>query len=211
VPPRQKLALQLERAVADLQALSAEISIRFERDLRASNADNHTTLMCQRGCAHCCYYPNAISVLEGIHLYRHLISRGLWTPSFKKQLQDHASKTFGVAQEVWLLSLIPCPLLVAEDQCAAHPARPLVCRITFSVGDPHYCHPHRLASSGTIVPRVKALREYHRRNAALSEENGALFVLLPISKALLLAEQVVLGELSFEHLTRRMFQEYETL
>jgi Fe-S-cluster containining protein len=201
----------LERAVADLQAIGTEVAHQFERNLRAAASDEQTAVMCQSGCAHCCYYPATISALEGIGIYRYLISRGMWTPSFKKQLQDHATKAFGVSYEVWLLSLLPCPLLTSENRCAAYPSRPLVCRVTFAIGDPHLCHPHRLASSGAIVPRVDALREYHRRETALAEKNGAHFVLLPISKAILLGEQIATGELSFERLTQRMLKEYGEL
>jgi hypothetical protein len=55
-------------------------------------------------------------------------------------MERHSSLTFGTAPEVWLLSAIPCPLLVG-NLCIAHDHRPFRCRVTASSRDPELCRP----------------------------------------------------------------------
>jgi Fe-S-cluster containining protein len=204
---KHTLSPQVERTLADLQAARIEISTRFESAVRDVASASKQPLMCVAGCAHCCHYPVNLSVMEGVTLYRHLVRRGAWGPSLKKILMDHASQTFGLAYEVWLLTALPCPLLNAEMRCSYYSARPLVCRLTLSTGDPHYCHPHRLSGNTSIVPRVAALTEFYALEQHAFLVNGAHHVLMPLSKAVLMAEALVTGQMAFEKLDHTMATE----
>jgi Fe-S-cluster containining protein len=198
--PRSKLPLYIEKALADSQAAKIAISERFETSLRNVTTASKQALMCIPGCASCCYYPVTMSVLEGIHIHRHLVRRGLWAPSLKNKLQEHAEQTFGLAYEVWLLSLLACPMLDKSNKCSIHKVRPFVCRTTYATGDPHYCHPHRLSSNTNIISRIAVLGEFYQMEERAFLTNGSHHILMPISKALLVAENVVSGEVAFEKL-----------
>lgn len=206
---RTKLPLHVEKALADVRSAQAAISTRYEGDLRSLTSQAKQSIMCAAGCSHCCHYPATMSVLEGILLQRYLTHRGAWVPSLKQKLQAHADKTFGLAYEIWLLSDLPCPLLNEQQRCSVYSARPFTCRVTYSTGDPYLCHPHRLSSNVSIVPRVKVLAEFHSIEERLFSLNGARHILMPISKALLLAEKLVSGEYSFDRLDHRMAAELE--
>jgi Fe-S-cluster containining protein len=204
----KKLTLQTERAVADTQSAGTELAKRFERDLRATLADIRSTIMCTKGCAHCCHYPLTISIFEGVRIYRHLARHGLWLPSLKTLLKEHSEKTFGLSYELWLLSVTPCPLLKRDtNQCIAYIARPLACQITYSLGDPIECHPHRVSISNPLTARVEILKEYHRAEEKLFHANGAMLALVPISNALLLGEQLS-GGTSLESLNLQVLKDF---
>ena len=165
--------------------------------------------MCKAGCASCCYHPVRISILEGMVLFKHLVEHGRWSPSLKKKLAAHAALTSNLAMGIWLMSSIACPLLDEKDRCIGYEARPFNCRVTFATGDPHYCHPHRIGELTTIVPRVAALEEFHKEEAALLRRHGLWHLLVPVSKALLIGEKILSGDVDLEGADREILAEFK--
>ena len=200
--------LQLERAIADSNVRKIEIADRADKALRDAVSGVKSAIMCVSGCAHCCYYPAVISVLEGIVLYRWLVNKGRWQ-ALRSKLKSHAEVTFGLAFEVWMLSMTPCPLLTDTHVCLGYDARPLSCRLTYSVGDPLLCHPYRVGKSTWLLPRVSFQAELAYVEESLLKNLGSMYVTFPISKALLLAESICLGKLDFEALNAWIFREYK--
>lgn len=131
---RRRLPLVVEQGLASTRLAKAALSESFVLKI---GIDNTT---CRKGCAYCCYYPLTISLWEGVTVYQGLKADGLWTSELRQELERHSSLTFGTAPEVWLLSSIPCPLLVG-NLCAAHDHRPFRCRVTASSRDPELCRP----------------------------------------------------------------------
>lgn len=117
--------------------------------------------------------------------------------------------TMSLANEVWLLANLPCPLLTPKNRCMAYDARPFNCRATLSVGDPAYCHPHRLVSGSGIVPRVEVLAAFHDVETKLLKRHGLFHLTMPISSAVLLAEKVVSGSIDLEGADRAFVAEYK--
>jgi Fe-S-cluster containining protein len=202
------LPTRIERAVADTYARKIALVSEFDRSVQAFVSEAKTAIMCRAGCAHCCYYPNYISVLEAVPIYRHLTQRGEWAPSFKKDLKKHGDTTLALAPEIWLLSLTPCPLL-RKDRCMAYPVRPLTCRATYSMGDPLRCHPHRASTSPNMVSKTGILHKFSKDEARAFKVNGAHLVPLPISVALLLAEGLCNGDPEFEAMDGWVYRELE--
>jgi len=200
---RRKLPLLTERTLADVRIRRTELATEFGHITRSRG-----TVMCKAGCSDCCRHPVVISALEGALLYQWLANRGKWTPTFKRKVQDTAELTSDVAMEVWLLANIPCPLLGQDNLCAAYEARPFNCRTTLSVGDPYYCHPHRIADGSAIVSRVSVLQQFHEEEQKLLKRYGLKHFLMPISKALLVGERIITGNLDLENVDRVLLEEY---
>jgi Fe-S-cluster containining protein len=205
----QKLPLYAERAVAEVQAIKTAISSKYEWELRRAVAEIKTAIMCTPGCHYCCHYPVVISVFEGLPIYRYLVSRGQWTPSLKKTLSEHAAQTFGLASPVWFLSNIACPFLDKTGRCSIYKVRPFACRVTYTINDPQFCHTHNLAAGSEVVPRADALREFHTAEEHLFRQNRAHRILMPVSKAALVAELFASGNKPFESLDTYMSKEFE--
>ena len=203
------LPMQVERAIADSYSHKLTLADNFDRALRGAVAEIKTAVMCGKGCNHCCYYPTYISALEAIPIYRHLGSKGRWTPALRKQLQKHAETTTALAPEVWMLSQIACPLLDDKGHCIAYAARPLSCHLMYSTRDPHLCHPHREGIFRPMPLRIPILGEFSSVEARYFKANGAQHFMLPISKALSLAESLCSGELDFDAMNTWIYKEYE--
>lgn len=199
----RKLPVFTERSLGDLQANRSEMAARHEVKIRDA------TVMCTAGCASCCYHPVRISILEGVLLFKHLVEHGRWSPSFKTKLAEHAVTTGNLAMGIWLMSNIACPLLDGKNRCIGYEARPFNCRSTFSVGDPHYCHPHRIGEGTGIVSRVGALTEFHEKEEAILKRHGLWHLLMPISQALLLAEKILAGDVDLESADHEFLIEYK--
>lgn len=150
---------------------------------------------CRKGCTHCCHYPLAISLWEGISIYQALKEEGQWRPPLKASLEHHSGQTLGASAEIWLLAAIPCPLL-ADGMCTVYAHRPFRCRVTTSSRNPDLCRP---ASFGpdTFIDNQPERLEFalvEQRAAKTSRDHvRAMNQQLPVSTAVLLAQQLVEG------------------
>jgi Fe-S-cluster containining protein len=168
----------------------------------------HRTVSCKAGCASCCYHPLLITILEAIPIYGALVEAGRWTPSFKEKLTKASTMTSGLSFQVWLLSKIACPLLDENKRCMIYEERPFHCRVTVATGDPYFCDPQRLGQETTILPREDAVREFHARETAMLLKHGLLHLVMPVGRAVLLAERVCSGSITLENVDRTYIREY---
>jgi Fe-S-cluster containining protein len=165
------------------------------------------SLSCKRGCSNCCSHAIHVTMLEGIIAYRYLVRRGLWTPSLRVRLEAHADRTWDLAIEMWHLANIPCPLLDGSS-CMVYQARPFMCRITSSRGDPEMCHAHRVNDPATgLLPRKGALHDFFEKQRVLLRRHKAPLLLFPVSKAILYAEKIVNGEVDVEYFLQIVAQD----
>lgn len=164
---------------------------------------------CRKGCDHCCHYPVRVSIFEGILLYRELQRLQLWNGRLKQALERHSRQTYELAPEVWLLADIPCPLL-AEHQCTAHGARPFVCRMTVSVGDPDLCRPAQFGRGSFVAhPDESSGYGVEVQSAARSAQSRLLHQQVPISTAVLLGHHVVENGVGVEDIDRVILSRLE--
>jgi len=149
-----------------------------------------------------------MTALEGAVMYRQIVAMGRWTPSLQQALKEHSERTYDLSYEIWLLSMIPCPLLDEKtSRCKVYEARPLACRVTVSVGDPHLCHPHRIMQSG-ILNKREPLHEFHERVRSSIKRHGITMILMPLSVALLLGAKIVTGEIDIETADLEVLRQY---
>lgn len=195
---RRKLPVLFEQATGSVQAEATDKGLAFERLIRK---DRHPT--CSVGCDHCCYYPIEISVFEAIPIYRHLVQQGRWTPSFVSTVREHARTTSMLASSVWMLTRVPCPLLV-DRKCSVHGVRPLHCRTFFAVGDPYYCDGQNFGPETSLVPKEEVMGNFRAYEKLLADQVGMPYVVTPISRALLIAEELVQGNISPKDVTLRL-------
>lgn len=198
----RKLPVLVERTIADTRVLRSEIDLTFTQKVQAGLHEAGVALSCKKGCSNCCSHPFLISVIEGFLLYQALAKRGLWTPSFRKRLEETREKTIGLTFEVWMLSNISCPLLTEKRECLVHDARPLNCRLTFAITDPSLCHPHRISEGTRFIPRHDPLDAFQAQERALLRRMGAREIYAPLSEAVLLGARISLGEIAFEDAIR---------
>ncbi len=194
---RRKLPLFVERSLQQVQADRLELADQFQRTVAGEQS-----ISCTAGCAACCYHPVLVTIMEAIPLYGSLVEHGRWTPSFKEKLGKASQMTSGLSPDVWLLAKIPCPLLDDKKRCSAYEARPFLCRVTIATGDPFYCDAHHLGKQTTIVPHSEAVVEFHAREKATLRKHGLLHLLMPIGRAVLMAERVCSGTLTLESVDR---------
>jgi Fe-S-cluster containining protein len=166
---------------------------------------------CRKGCNHCCYYPVRISIFEGVLLYRELQTNQLWNGSLKLALERHSKQTYELASEVWLMSNIPCPLL-SDNRCTAYGARPFVCRMTVSVGDPDRCRPAQFSTDSFVQHSAEAAAFNDEVFwAARSAQSRLMHLPLPISTAVLLGRYVVESGVGIDDLDRSVVSEFEAM
>lgn len=190
----RRLPILADRSVQEAQANRLQGAHEYEAKVSAEGR-----ISCTSGCASCCHYPLAVSILEGISLYQWLVDHYLWTPRLKAKLVEVKEQTLGLSPEVWLLAMIPCPLLTAELLCSAYESRPFMCRTIFSKGDPFYCHPHRLAAQRSgILDRTDAVAALWSAERKTLKRHQLQQVTIPLAAALLLSERIVKGELELE-------------
>ena len=158
---KHRLPLLVERTVANIHALRLQVAIDHQRVVNNTTSDAHSATTCTKGCSNCCHHPFFISIVEGILLYRHLATRGLWVPSLQKRLRETRDRTLGTAYDVWLKSNIPCSLL-EDNLCLAYEARPLNCRMTYAISNPQFCHPHELGPHTRQIPRAEELEGFNK-------------------------------------------------
>ena len=143
------ISKSFRRTLKLYQAGVARLTVEFRQKLLLQGG----VLACQRGCIHCCYQPLTMTILDGILVYQWLAKNHLWTRRLKESFEETAERTTNLALEVWLLGMIPCPLLDEEEKvCRAYKGRPFICRIAFSY-DAYHCHPHRFIEMLKEVPR----------------------------------------------------------
>lgn len=205
---KRKLPVLAEHSLSMVSSARVEIPYEFEHRVRGELSDQKRAISCRPGCSNCCYHPVHLSALEGVLLYRHLVSRGKWTPTFRAKIQEHADKTRDLSYEVWLLSLIPCPLLdLSTNRCTAYAGRPFQCRVTFSSGDPHNCHPHRISES-EIINKHEVSREFHERVSRAIRRHGITMIIMPLSVAIFLGESISNGEIDLESADIAVLKDY---
>jgi len=189
---KRQLPILVERAFAEVRALQVQVGSDFERQVQQERP-----VSCKVGCANCCHHPFLITLPEGLLLYRSLADHGLWTASMRKRIEQTRDKTLGLDFRVWLLSNLPCPLLV-DNKCSAYADRPLHCRATFSKGRPEMCHPHELGSGSGLVHNAEVIVEYNSKVRALFKRIRVTGSLMPLSEAVLLGEAIDSGVLEIE-------------
>jgi Fe-S-cluster containining protein len=171
----------------------------FKEKLRLRVAKERRQITCTKYCDHCCYYPLQVSVLEGIRIYQRLVANHQWTKELRGRLQEHQRLVWDLDFSVWALARIPCPLL-RNHECQAYENRPLSCRATFSTGDPHHCHAHRLGTLTEVVDRTEVVDLQRYIEAPLLSRHRLGFFMLPLSVALIVAHQIVSQESDLEDL-----------
>lgn len=197
---RHKLPIFTERTIAVTKADQIQHAHAF--------ADKLTVVSCKSGCSNCCAHALYVTLPEGILVFKHLTQRGLWTPSLRKRVEEHSQKTWDVSTVVWHLSNLPCPFL-EKNLCTVYDARPFPCRVSFSSGDPQYCHPHYVNANVPLIPKREALESFYEAQKRLLKRHRLDAVLFSLSKAVLIAEKVVSGEIDFEEFLR-LFMETPT-
>ncbi len=198
---RRKLPVLTEHSLASVVTARVTLAAEFKESIEG-------TISCRSGCSDCCYHPVQISISEGILLYRHLVSSGRWTPSFRATMEEHARTTRDLSYEVWLLSLIPCPLLdPGTKKCTVYSHRPFQCQVTYSTGDPYNCHPHRIMASG-LVNRQKVMNDFNEQVIRAIRKHGITMINMPLSVAVLLGEKVVAGEFEMDGSDMATFRDY---
>ena len=206
---RRHLPILVESSLNKVNMLRVRLITDFDRKVRFDPKVTKGAITCQPGCAWCCHHPVAISIFEGISIYRWLTDHGKWSLKLKEQLQQSAEQQFELTYEVLLKALIPCPLLGADNKCTVYSARPLICRVYYATSDPHYCHPHRISPTHTkLLPRDKVLDEFSREQEALLRKHKLQLITMPIGAALLMAEKVSTEQIDLDTLDATILKEY---
>jgi len=202
---KRKLPILVEGSIGQTQVLRTDLASKFDMAVRQSGEKRVT---CTVGCSWCCYHPIHISVFEGVLIYRWLVSQNQWTLKLREKLKEVSDRQYGVSFEVWLLALIPCPLLDENKRCSAYKARPLICRTYYSVGDPFNCHPHRLGTETEIVQREAVVDRYHQEQEKLLRRHKLQFLTMPIGTAVLLGAKLCEGEIAIDAINETLYHEY---
>lgn len=164
---------------------------------------------CRKGCHNCCYYPVLTSILEALVVYRGIAKNRLWTTTLKARFQEASERVKGLSLDVWFLSRIPCPLLDQKSgTCLAYDSRPFSCRTVFSKGDPHYCDPAHAGGLPPVIQRKEALEDMSHTEEALMRKHRLGRIVLPLSLAVLLAEQLDKGEVDFSTVGVLVWKDY---
>lgn len=200
---RRRLPLATEQTLSQVKHLRTKMAGELEIEVRTSKQ-----MTCKKGCSNCCYHPVLITALEGALLYQGLVRKGKWSSHLRTRLEEHMNKTKDLAFEVWFLSVIPCPLLnETTKECTAYAVRPYQCRATYSIGEAADCHPHNIAKSG-LLNRQKTMAEYHSEHSKLISKHGLQMVLMPLSMAVLLGEDIIAGRVPLENADREVLRKF---
>lgn len=199
----KKLPVVQQRALSSIRNVRTQMHQDFREDMARKDIEP----ICRRGCSHCCHHPVHISLLEGILLYNWLEANNLWTPRLKASLKVHANLTTGLPADIWLLTDVPCPLL-KENECQAYPARPFVCRTTYSTMNPDMCRPGWFGPDTPMVGRLADLKVFQMEESKLLKAQGVSYQAMPISLALILGAMVAQGELNLEDSSFEVFKQY---
>lgn len=201
------LPLLADHSVSEAHAERLQVAEKFMTKVLSEGK-----VSCHTGCSNCCHYPLSISILEGITIYQWLVEHHLWTPALRSKFEEVKAKTWNLAPEIWLLSLIPCPLLDNKNRCIGYEARPFLCRTVFSYGDPYYCHPHRLGSNLTgILQRSSEVEAFERTERKILKRHQLKAVTIPFAAAVLLGESISKDEISIEDTNASLAREFQRL
>lgn len=193
---KTRLPLLLQRSVAEAKTARHELAESYDSQLRGRLAGEGASITCSKGCAHCCYHPVYITLLEGVSLYQNLQANGLWTTRLRGALEEHADKVRGLSPEVWAMSLVPCPLLDNDKLCRAYEDRPFSCRVTYSLANPENCHPHKLGPG--MLPKKELLETLSVAEAQILFRHHLKHFRIPLSMAVLYGERIATGEVELE-------------
>jgi len=194
---KRKLPLLVERTLGDIQMNVVEMGSSFEQKVHDAMIDTKLSITCSAGCSNCCHHPFQVSVFQGIIIFRWLAERGKWTPALRAKVLEASERTLTLAQDIWLASVIPCPLLNDKQRCTAYDVRPLRCRVTFSMTSPDFCHPHEL-DRARLIPRHEVVARFHERERTFFKRHGLRGYYIPLSTALILAEKIHAGEIDLD-------------
>jgi hypothetical protein len=133
-----------------------EASDQMTTAAAASAAVSGTPVTCKVGCSACCYMQIHISSSEALGLAVFIMDHPtlranltkyvenviqLWSkPSLVKRFKDKPPRP-SQQQDIHWGFQIPCPLLTADDMCAAYDLRPLRCRAHQVCSPPENCAP----------------------------------------------------------------------
>lgn len=195
IASKRRLPLATARSIAEAQGARQSLAETYEAQLFPRLAEAQEFVACRNGCSNCCLHPVYATLLEGASLYTWLVEQGLWNLTLKRSLQETQERVKGLAVEVWLLSLIPCPLL-KDNACTAYEARPFACRITYSIGDPEDCHPHRMGTD--MLPRRELFEALAVTEERLLRRHHLKHFRIPLAAAILWGERIVKGEVELD-------------
>ena len=187
--------------VGAVRALQEEVTHRAEQH-------RFMATVCVPGCNHCCRWPVAASMTEGMVLVKWLISNRLWTTSLQERVRNAANIVAGLSYDVWRCADIPCPLLADNGMCMTWPARPIACRLSASVGPPAMCHPHMLPEATGIVPVADSITDFRIREAAILGTQGIKLTTMPLPVAILVAARILNEKLAPEQVDAVILSEY---
>lgn len=165
-------------------------------------------LTCLPGCNHCCHWPVAVSVLEGLILVDWLKHNRMWAKGLQDKVRASADLVTNLAYDVWRCANMPCPMLAANGMCQVWPVRPIVCRLAASTGEPSECHPHTLPLAQGIVPITVDLMEYRLREGVLLRVHGIKAATMPLATAVLVADLIRRKNLTLHQVDAAVFIEY---
>lgn len=184
------LPVLTEVSLSEVKAARIQIAQDYDLQVRS----RVSSLTCRPNCNNCCNHPTYISLLEGTLTYRALVKQGKW-PTYKPKLQEASKRTRGLAIEIWAMSDIPCPLL-ENGLCSIYEARPLSCRIAYSIGPAENCKPNRF--DGGFLPKAAMIDLFSRSETSILERHKAKLFRLPLATATLWGELIDKGELGLE-------------
>jgi len=193
---RVQLPLLAQRSIADSRAAQASLSADYELQLTGRLSDAGASITCRKGCNLCCYHPVFATLLEGAAIYQSLIDQGKWSLTLKESLQKHHEQVRGLAPEVWILSMLACPLLDDQGLCKTYLNLPFQCRNTYSIGNPENCHPHHIGFG--MMPRTELFQAITPAETNILRRHNLQHFRIPLSVAILYGERIVTGEIELE-------------
>jgi Fe-S-cluster containining protein len=198
------ITTEAARAVGDMRVAREAIVSGFTR----RSVHIKPTPSCDQGCAHCCYWPVSISILEGLEIYTHLHAARRWASSLKSRVKASADAVTGLTYPVWLNSRTPCVFLNKSLRCEIYEARPLLCRMAVSKGPPEECQPHSMASARSILNRTDAVVLFQNAERSILQRHKIEYNTMPIPTATLVAERLCNGEFEFWQAGAAVFAEH---
>lgn len=190
---KTKLPLLAQGTVSEARVLRDQTGQTFNNAARVERFSP----TCTKGCSHCCYLPVMSTVLEGISMHQWLSDHHEWKGSLKEDLRQHLELVRNLPWDTWAQAMIPCPFL-KDNLCGVYEGRPLACRTTISIGDPHYCHPHRLGPHTNFMDRSIVSDSTQATETRLLRQHNAPFLFLPLSGSILVGERFNQGDLQLE-------------
>lgn len=206
---KYKLPVVLEQTVREAEVRRQLVETEFTSQLQAYLSDEKEHLSCAKGCTNCCYYPLMVSALEGVSLFRWLTEHHRWSRTLRDKFVAAHRMVWGMSASVWMLSLIPCPLLGDDKLCQAYEGRPTMCRATVSVRSPELCHPHEFGAGNTYLPFRRETEEaLHQAETDPLRRAHFTAVRMPLATAVLMGEYLCKEDKQPEDITAKLFEEW---